>query len=69
MSAWHTPEDPREFSEAPLVLACDTPGCSNTVTLAVEDWVDNDANYCHACVLATIAAPHPVERWPEDLFF
>jgi hypothetical protein len=68
-SAWHTPDDPREFSDPPLVVPCDSPDCSHTVTLATEDWHDNDPYYCHACVLAVIAAPHPVERWPEDLWF
>jgi hypothetical protein len=62
-------DDDREFSDPPLVVACDTPDCAGTVTLAAEDWHDNDACYCRQCVLAVIAAPHPVERWPDDLWF
>ena len=67
-SAWHISDDPREYSEPPIVVPCDA-GCGQTVTLAAEDWKDNQDYYCHQCVLAVIAAPHPVERWPEDLWF
>ena len=49
-SAWHRDDD-REYSDAPLVLPCDTAGCPGTVRIAAEDWRDNDSHYCAACVL------------------
>jgi hypothetical protein len=66
-SAWHIPHDPREYSEPALVLACDTPGCPGTVYRAAEDWHDNDAFYCPACVAVAIHAPMPVHLWPEEV--
>jgi hypothetical protein len=63
-SAWHRDDD-REYSDPPLVLACDTPGCPGTVYRAAEDWHDNDAFYCNTCVRVVIHAPHPVNDWEE----
>jgi hypothetical protein len=67
-SAWHR-EDDREYADAPLVMRCDSPGCGGTVTLAAEDWRDNDSHYCRQCVTAVVCGPHPVQDWPEDLWF
>ena len=66
-SAWHTPDDPREYSDQHVTVACDTPGCPHTVQMVPEDWHDNDPYYCRACVLRVLAAPHPVEDWPDTL--
>jgi hypothetical protein len=65
-SAWHRDDD-REYSDPPLVLACDTLGCGGTVYRAAEDWHDNDAFYCCACVRKAICAPMPVDDWPDEL--
>ncbi len=64
-SAWHTPDDPRELSDAPLVLACD--GCGRDVAVAAEDWRDNDGHWCQRCVEEAVCAPHPVADWPEKV--
>lgn len=60
-SAWHRDDD-REFSEAPLLLACDTVGCSGKVRVAAEDWRDNDANWCVACVLRAVSHAHDADQ-------
>jgi hypothetical protein len=62
-SAWHTSEDPREYGDPPLLLACD--GCGRDVRLVAEDWHDNDAVYCPRCVAEAVCRPHPVEQWPD----
>lgn len=65
--AWQIPHDRREYSEARITVSCDTLGCPGTVRMVPEDWHDNDPYYCRACVLRTIAAPHPVADWPTTL--
>lgn len=70
-SAWHTPHDPREYSEAPVTLPCAT--CGRDVQVAAEDWRDDgEPHYCVRCIAETVAAPHPVADWPThrvDLWF
>lgn len=68
MSAWHTPEDPREYSDAPLELACATPGCLGVVRIAAEDYDERERTYtlmCCVCVLEAVAAPHPTDPYDD----
>lgn len=65
-SAWHRDDD-REYGDPPLEFPCDTDGCGGTVRIAAEDWHDNDAHLCVACVGRTVSRPHPVHDWPEDI--
>jgi hypothetical protein len=66
-SAWHTPHDPREFSDAPLDMACDTFGCNGIVRVAAEDWHDNDGYWCCACVVRAVIHAHDASEWPADI--
>jgi hypothetical protein len=62
-------DDDRELGSPVLELACDTPDCPGIVRIREDDWRDNDANYCHACVLAVVTSKPDTTNWPEDLWF
>jgi predicted amidophosphoribosyltransferase len=67
-SAWHTPDDPREFSDPPITVACD--GCGRDMRLAAEDWHDDGmGTYCPRCVAETAHDAPDTTNWPEDLWF
>lgn len=63
-SAWHTPDDPREYGDPPVDERCDN--CGEIVRVAAEDWRDGE-NFCWACVGKVVSRPHPVDEWPTDI--
>jgi len=64
MSSWHTPDDPREFTDPPIEAACDLCGVGR-VYVAAEDWEDNQDYYCVACVLRIVNDRDAAADWPE----